>query len=245
MARRWDWRIITRILLAAIWMGNGLEKFGMNWPAWLQGGTGDVPGMLAMMAEDTPVRPVAWLITHLMLPFGGHLTLPVGLLEVTVGLALLIGLGIRWAGLLGALIQSFFWLGFLTTDWPFQYPLLILAHLALAVPLWLSDRPWGSANRWLWVLTATLAAMWAYEGQTGDWRSFAAAALLLAGLVPRATWRRPILVVGAAAGIALTVGADRSEQWGSFVWAYYTVFSTHLAVLVGQLWPDGLQRLRA
>ncbi len=225
---------MLRGFLAALWIANGLEKFGVDWPSWLLGGTGDVPGMLELMSE-TPIVPVAWIIRGLMLPLGSALTFPVGILEVGLGLALLAGFGLRWSGSLGALIQGFFWAGFLTSDWPFQYPLLILGHLALAMPAWLEDRPWGAPHRWLELLLGVLGIMWLYEGFVRGWMGLAAAALLAAAAVPGLRWGRALAGAGLALGLALTALAFQTEAWGNFVWAYYTVAAIHLAALAGRM----------
>lgn len=227
----WDWRWALRALLAAVWIGNGLEKFGLEWPSWLLGGTGDVPGMLRMMAEETPIPPVTWLIHGLMLPLGNWITVPVGILEVIIGVAFGTGMGLRWAGMLGAMIQTFFWAGFLTVDWPFQYPLLILAHLTLAVPAWATDRPWGNSQRWMGLLIACLTMLWAYEGRTGNWPALLATLLLAGGLIPGLRWGQVSAATGLVLGLTLTALAYRAEAWGSFVWAYYAVGAAHFSAL--------------
>lgn len=230
----WDWRWVLRGFLGVLWIGNGLEKFGVNWPAWFRGGTGDVPGMLDLMA-DTPILPVRWVIQGLMLPLGHTLTIPVGVIEIGVGLALLIGIGLRWSGMLGALIQAFFWAGFITMDWPFQYPLLIMAHLALAIPAWLEDKPWGAPERWEQLMVGLLGLMWLYEGFSHNWVGLIAAVALAVSRIPGQRWTRIVSAVGLLMGLGLTAMAFRSESWGNFVWAYYTVLAVQGAVLSRRL----------
>lgn len=227
-----DWRLGLRLFLGALWLGNGLEKFGVVWPDWIHGGTGDVLGMLKMMAEDSPIPPVQWLIEGLMLPLGKGLTIPVGILEIVLAVALATGLRLEWSGLLGALIQSFFWAGFMTVDWPFQYPVLILAHLALSLPFLLKDRPLGSPAFWIRSFMVCLALLWIYEGLKGNLSSLLPAALCAASLVSGVRWAWIAGIAGMFMGLVMTGLAFSRESWGTFVWAYYAVAAVQVATLV-------------
>lgn len=224
-----------RGLLGALWIGNGLEKFGVSWPAWLLGGTGDVPGLLRTMSEESPVPLLPWLIDTFMLPLGSAITYTAGILELALAAALLTGVMLPWASMVGALIQIFFWLGFLTVDWPFQYPILILAHLALAVPALLQDRPWGAWERWEIVLSLALVALWVYDAATGRLISLLPGVFIAASLLPVFRAGRVAGGIGLAAGILFSALALPQERWDSFVWTYYSVIGVHGALLIGSL----------
>lgn len=226
------WQGIIRMLVGSVWICNGLEKFGLRWPKWLHGGTGNVPDMLALMRDDTPMPLVSWIIEKLMLPLGNALNIPVGILEILLGVAILTGVLIGWAAALGALIQLFFWAGFITVDWPFQYPLLVVAHLSLAVPVWAKGSPWATKERWFQVLTACLVVMWLYEGRTLQWLPLLTGLMQGVGLLVKGSSAGTIGRVGFVVGAVLAVLAFRVESWGAFVWAYYTVIGIHLALAV-------------
>lgn len=215
--------VIVRVGLAAMWLAHGLEKFGVKWPAWLAGGTQSVSGMLQLMAEETPFRVVRALIQRVMLPGAGLLQYPVGALEIGLGLALLLGVFLPYAALLGAAMQTFFWLGFFTLDWPMQYPLIIVAHLALAVPLLpvLAIRE----EAWFQVLRVPLAAVWLYQGWHDSRAYLVLGGLLLAGLGTRLL---------ALLSLGLVVVMFQRESWGAWPWSYYLVAASLAALVVGQ-----------
>lgn len=231
------WILVVRAILAAMWLVHGLEKFGVRWNPWLNGGTHSVAGMLGMMADETPVPMLDALIDRLLLPLGGLLQYPVGILEVALGLAIASGYLLRWAAPVGALMQVFFWLGFLTFDWPYQYPLVIAAHMALTGHAWL----WRS-DLGLSLLRAVCGIVWIASSTP---LLVALGVLILGGLGSR---------VLSLAALPLAVTAMRAESWGYWPWSYYLVACLHIAVLLGnrgdglalsRLLPERLRRLAA
>lgn len=139
------WTIPVRAVLALMWITHSLEKFGVQWPPPIAGGTNSVAGMLGFMADETPLPFLRRAIEGFLLPNARLLQVPVGAIELALGLA--IGLAVAngrflpWAPLAGAALQSFIWLGFVAVAWPLQYPLVIALHLALLAPL--ARRPAG------------------------------------------------------------------------------------------------------
>lgn len=183
------WQLPVRIALGAMWIVHGLEKFGIKWPRAIGGGTHSVADMLTLMADVTPIGWFGALIERLMLPLAGWLQYPVGVLEISLGLAIGTGLLLRWGAPVGAAMQTFFWLGFAALDWPLQYPLVIGLHLALVMRLSnlrpLVDRmpSWvllavGTAG-----LTLTAAALAAGWWGSWIWTYYLAAAGLLALMI--------------------------------------------------------------
>lgn len=216
MDPRKRWSAPLRALLALIWITHGLEKFGVKWPAFLAGGTHSVDGMLRLMMEETPISLLASLISHVFLPVSRLLQYPVGALEITIGLALATGVLLPWFATIGLSMQAFFWLGFLTLEWPFQYPLLMLAHLFLLVR---TEDP-----RWMVAWRAALGFMWLYQSGGHALPFLALGGLLLLGIGTRAV---------SVIALALVVPAFQTEAWGSWPWTYYTVAILHLLLLVG------------
>jgi uncharacterized membrane protein YphA (DoxX/SURF4 family) len=208
------WSIPLRIALAAMWVAHGLEKFGVKWPPALAGGTQSVPDMLGLIVDETPIAVLRILISKGMLPIAHLMQYPLGILEIAIGVALAAGLWLRWTALLGAAIQVFLWIGFITLDWPFQYPLVILSHLALM------DL---HKARWIPILRTVLGVVWLYVSK-GDPIMIAMGLLLLAGVGARILF--PVALV-------LCIGAFRGEAWSSWPWAYYMVIAVHVAVLLG------------
>lgn len=227
------WSIVLRLALGLLWAAHGLEKFGVDWPKLIAGGTGSVAGMLELMAGDTPFRVLKWSIERVMLPAAGWLQVPVGVIELGLALAFLSGRGLFVATLLGGLTQTFFWLGFFTTDWPLQYPTIIAMHGCLGLfqldRLSLSRRVrWGRASerlaevgpdRWLWVLRMILGALWLYEFQRAGWPAAAIGGLLVLGAFGR---------LALLCGLAL-IALAWPAAWGSWPWSYYMVAAAHIA----------------
>lgn len=227
------WSVVVRVALGLLWLAHGLEKFGVDWPNPIAGGTGSVAGMLEMLAGDTPFTPVRWWIERAMLPAADLIQYPVGVVEVGLGLALLAGRGLFLASLIGGVVQVFFWLGFFTTDWPMQYPIIVAMHGCLG--LYALDRSglsrrvrWGregerkaetGPNRWMWILRLVLGALWLYEFERAGWPSAAVGLLLMVGAFGR---------LAALAGLGLTALAWPGS-WGSWPWSYYMVAAAHLA----------------
>ena len=218
-AALWTWPL--RAALAAMWLVHGLEKFGLKWPPLLAGGTHSVRGMLGLMAEETPIAPLQWLIDTLMLPVARLLQYPVGVLEICLAAAIASGLLLRWATLVGALMQTLFWLGFLSLDWPMQYPLVIALHLGLGLGLWF-PRPGREAG--LLVVRLALAGVWLLASGGSEPFRLAIALLTLAGLGSR------LLSLPA---LALALAALSSQPWGDWPWTYYLTAAAHLALLLG------------
>lgn len=127
------WLIPLRAALAAMWLVHGLEKFGIKWPVWLGGGTHSVPDMLDLMAEVTPLPLVAFVIDRLMVPLAPLFQYPVGVLEIALSLAMASGVWLIPAALLGLSMQTLFFFGFVTLEWPYQYLLVMAAHLILVL----------------------------------------------------------------------------------------------------------------
>lgn len=211
------WTLPVRLGLASMWVIHGLEKFGLKWPALLGGGTHSVRDMLDLMAEVTPFAPVRALIAGALLPLADLAQYPVGILEIALGLAILAGLGLRWAVPMGAAIQTLFWLGFFGLDWPFQYPLIILAHIAIM------DR--GPTEACLPMLRLMLGTIWLYQsGGDNPWL-LTFGGLVLAGLGARAL---------SLAALPLIWVAQTVEGWGTWPWTYYMAALIHMALLLGR-----------
>jgi uncharacterized membrane protein YphA (DoxX/SURF4 family) len=234
------WTMPVRLLLAAMWLVHGLEKFSVQWPGFVEGGTHDVGAMLGMMALETPVAPIRWLIESVLFPLSPLLQYPVGLLEIGLGISFATGLLLRWASLAGTAMQLFFWLGFMAFDWPYQYPLVIIAHLAVAGGAW---------GRWetLWInlLRISLSLVWLSTGWAGNPLLLAMGLLVFTGLGSRLL---------SLAAVPLALLAMREETWGYWPWSYYWVIGLHLALLLGnsgqglslaRLLPDRLRRFAA
>lgn len=237
--RAGGWVALLRWFLGALWLVHGLEKLGVRWPGWLHGGTGDVAAMLEEMAGSTALGGFAALLEGVFLPAAGALQWLFLVLELACAAALMTGArgapGRRlypWALAGGAALQAGLWLGFMGTDWPFQYPVLILAHLAL---LAVHVRP-ERAGAALGALAAVLAALWLTEGLSGrlTWLLAAPLAALALAAAPTFPGRLAALAgaLAAAGGTAaVLIWAMPREAWGAWVWAYYAVAAAHLALL--------------
>lgn len=215
------WSLPLRVVLAALWIAGGLEKFGVRWPAWLAGRTASVTGVLEAMVDQAPFPWFGRWVETVLLPAGDVLAVPVGLFEVALGLALATGFWLGWAALLGAVLEALPWVGMLLAGWPLQYPLLVLAHLALAMPLLRghSEQP----GVWLATLRLVVGAIWAYKGGVvGIWY-FPLGLLIMLGLGSR--WL-------ALAGLVLMWGPLRTEVWGLLPWTYYVAAAAHLALVL-------------
>lgn len=237
------WLIPVRIILSAMWLLHGLEKFGVRWPAPLAGGTHSVSGMLGLMVDTTPIGPVKWLAETLFLPLANLLQYPVGLLEIALGVAFATGVALRWAALCGTGLQLFFWLGFLGLDWPWQYPLVIAGHLLVALAGMGAAAP--QADRWATLLRLTLGAMWLVESGVAHPWNLLLGALLLAGVATRISF---------IAALALVAPAYMEQSWGSWVWSYYWVVAAHVTLILagGGQWlslsqylPERVRKLAA
>lgn len=220
--RRARWTGVLRAGLAAMWLVHGLEKFGVRWPSFLHGGTHSVAGMLETMLDFSPFPWLRAVVSGGMLPLADWLQYPVGVLEILLGLALATGLGMTWAAVVGAGMQIFFWLGFFANDWPFQYPVVILAHLTLAAPSIL--RRVETGDGWLFLVRLALGGLWVYEGAVRNpW-------LLVLGL--------PLLLgVGSRfvslVAVYLVARAWQVELWGDWPWSYSLVAICHLVLIWG------------
>lgn len=205
-----------------MWLVHGLEKFRMKWPAWLAGGTHSVRGMLQLMAAETPVGFLRELIQRIMLPGAAVMQYPVGLLEIGLGLGLALGVFLPQAALLGAAMQTFFWLGFFTLDWPLQYPVIIMAHLTLAAPrLWPTM---ASGANWHQFLRLPVAAVWLFQGLPDSPAYLLLGGLWLTGLGTR--------LLGLLSLVPVVLMFQR-ESWGAWPWSYYLVATSQVALIIG------------
>jgi uncharacterized membrane protein YphA (DoxX/SURF4 family) len=223
--------VLIRVGLAAMWLVHGLEKFGAKWPTWLGGGTHSVASMLKLMAEETPFGFLQGLIQHLMLPWAVIMQYPIGLLEIGIAVMLALGVLLPYAALLGAVMQTFFWLGFFTLDWPLQYPVIIVAHSVLAAPRWLQflRLPLTAEDRWLQILRLPLAAVWLYQGLQDGPALLRLGCLLLGGLLLGGLGTRLLGIPS----LALVVLMFQRENWGAWPWSYYMVATSHAALSIG------------
>lgn len=231
------WSVVLRVALGLLWLVHGLEKFGVQWPGPLHGGTGSVAAMLELMLDSSPLSALRLAVSSLLLPAAGILQYPVGVFELALGASLLAGRLLFAAAFGGALLQAFLWLGYLDADWPLQYPVIVVMHGVLGLfeldrtglagrVCWRRPREREAKrdpDRWVPPLRLVLAALWLHEAGRFGWIAALLGVLLLVGALHR---------LALLAGLALTALAWPSA-WGSWPWSYYMVAAAHLGAWLG------------
>ncbi|HWH37821.1 MAG TPA: DoxX family membrane protein [Candidatus Limnocylindrales bacterium] len=125
-----------RVLFGLVFAANGVAKLlPGSWVTpfgYLIGGDGALATLRASLVAH-PVGPYRELMAGLFIESWPLAALGVGLFEVAIGLLLIIGLGTRWAALLGAgFAIHLHWLTLFAGHWLFEFALLWLPLLALA-----------------------------------------------------------------------------------------------------------------
>lgn len=147
-AKSWQALALARILLGFVFLWAFLDKtmgLGFSTPkgqAWLDG-VSPTSGFLAGVSSDNP-------FASFFHGLAGNMTVDwlfmLGLLGV--GLALVLGIGVRLAAVAGTILLGLMWVA----SFPMKTNPLIDDHVIYAVSLWvvaLSPRKWSLIDTWL------------------------------------------------------------------------------------------------